>query len=151
MIGFITYESEVTRNNDGLSISVDYSLKLYSDQKIVTENLVIDEHGNTAPFDLPAYDEADLLQEKKITYVIPDADQTMCCHRDEHPHNLEEELEFQEKSTKWLEDVFITNEWIAAFNELATFLPIPEPKPPLENEESISEEPAIDEEMEPPY
>jgi hypothetical protein len=115
---YLVWDSKVERDDSKLSLSVTYNLKTYSKQDIIVKDIVVDETGNTQSFPFPSYVEENLIAEKIITYIIPEEDRTTCYHSEEHPHVYEDEIEYQEKSTKWLEDVMKTDEWINAEEEL---------------------------------
>lgn len=118
---FTTWDFEVIRDDSGLSLSVVYTLKSYSKQTIVSKEFPIDEYGNTDMFEVVEYNEEDLLDTRVVNYIIPDSDRTTCYHSDVHPHDPENELEYQRLSDKWLSDVQQSDDWVQAIEELSVF------------------------------
>lgn len=115
---FIVWDTNITRDASNVSTSVEYTLRSYSNQELTSKEFVIDEFGNTAIYDVPVYNENDFIDSRTINYVIPEEDRTVCFHGESHPHIHENEIEFQQKYSKWLEDVSNTEVWITAMSEL---------------------------------
>lgn len=115
---YIVWDTDITRDANNVAISVEYTLKSYSEQGLIQKEFVIDEFGNTAIYDIPVYDENNFLDSRIVNYDIPEEDRTACCHSNTHPHVHEDEIEFQQKNLKWFLDASNTDVWITAIQEL---------------------------------
>lgn len=97
-------DSTVNRDSEGLSTSVIYSIKKYSQVDSETVTIQIDAEGATEEISTDVFNESYLLETRVHEYTIPVDDRTTAYHGSAHPHDHDMEIEFQTKSAKWFED-----------------------------------------------
>lgn len=107
MKSWTTTTYEIARNEAGESISITWTFKDYNNYEIQQVEKKIDAEGTVQAIDWPVVSEDDLVETRTVTYNIPEADRTTLAHSETHPHNIENELAFQEKYLKWWDD------WVA--------------------------------------
>ena len=101
---YTTTTYEIARNEEGESTSITWTFEDYTDFTTETQSKVVDGDGNTEDFEVTVVSENDLVETRTATYEIPEADRTTLAKGETHPHNHDNEIEFQGKYTKWWND-----------------------------------------------
>ena len=107
---------EVTRDGEGLSTSVTFTIERYESMTYTTKESTDTNTGVVYDVEVPSY--TNKLGEKVLTYDIPAEDRTTAYHADEHPHDYENEMAFQRAQMKWHANFDATDAFKNALEEL---------------------------------
>lgn len=115
----IIHEEVTEHRVDDLVQSLTIDIILQVESKLSKKDIKYnDENGVEQTVQHWDYESAPIESNRVITYNIPFEHQTTLRKGTEHPHNHEEEMEFQERFRSWVEGYQATEEYIAAMRDL---------------------------------
>ena len=111
----------VVNRTAGVSTSLTVTLKAYDMEQVPDKTVTVktDAEGTTEDWVGPDYASATVLgTPRQFTYIIPEDQQTDKEHSDTHPHNHDNEMEYQEKSVMWREAFLAGQDYITCHSHL---------------------------------
>lgn len=114
-MAFLNYKTQLIRDESNVSSIYKVTVRKHSATTELTQTYN-DEDGNEQNYTYDGFTDDTVLDSRIINYNIPEADKTSVVPG--HPHVHEEEIEYQECVTKWLNAVKQTSEYITAKEEL---------------------------------
>ena len=114
-MAFLNYKTQLIRDESNVSSIYKVTVESHSATTELTQ-IYNDEDGNEQSYTYDGFIDDTILDSRIITYGIPIADRTSAVPG--HPHVHEEEIEYQECATKWLNAVKQTAEYMTAKLEL---------------------------------
>ena len=118
---FIVEHTFVVNRTDNITTSLLVTMKAYDYEQVPDKTVTVklDAEGTTADWVGPDYASATVLgTPRQFTYIIPEDQQTDKEHSDSHPHNHNNEMEYQEKSRMWHETIVAGQDYITCLSHL---------------------------------